>query len=119
MSASYPYFEIPLTPAQQSMAISLNGTTYNLTFTYRDTTLGSDQVDGLPVGWIMDFADQDGNLLIGAIPLVTGCNLLGQYAYLGIGGAMFVYSDGTNDTTPTYANLGVGSHLVFVPGFPN
>jgi hypothetical protein len=108
-------FEIPLSPQQQSMAISLNGVTYNLTFNFRDSQ-GTD-LSVLPQGWVMDLADQNGNLMIGAIPLVTGSNLLGQFAYLGIGGALFVYSDGTPDDVPTYANLGVSSHLVFVPGF--
>lgn len=97
-------FEIPLKPSTPTkMAIQFpNGNTYNLRFAFVNVDQG---------GWIMDISDVNGNPLVCGIPLVTGADLLAQYAYLGLGGPMYVISDGWPAAVPTFANLGSGSRL--------
>lgn len=102
------YFEIPLSPSPQTFAITLNGIAYNLTFVYRMSPDG----DG---GWIMDIADGNSNPLACGLPLVTGSDILGQFRYLGIGGALAVGTDGTPLDVPAFTDLGVTSHLYFIP----
>lgn len=102
MSSTY---EIPLSPEPQTFAIDLAGTTYRLRLVYADVDQG---------GWVLDISDVSGNSIVAGIPLVTGHDLLEQYAYLGFGGQLFVATDGDPDLVPTFANLGVTSHLYFV-----
>jgi len=64
--------------------------------------------------WVLDIADVSSDPIVQGIPLVTGCDLLAQYAYLGIPGQLVVQTDGSPDTMPTYANLGTNSHLYYV-----
>lgn len=98
-------FEIPLSGAPQRFNISLAGTVYSLTFLYRDAPMG---------GWCLDINDNLGNPLVCGIPLITGADLLAQYAYLNFGGAMVIFSDGNKALVPTFDNLGSGSHLYWV-----
>lgn len=97
-------YEVPLQPSTPTtMAIQFpNGNTYNLRFSFLDVMMG---------GWIMDIADADGNAIVCGVPLVTGADLLAQYATLGLGGPMYVVSDGWPAAVPTFDNLGSGSHL--------
>lgn len=97
-------YEIPLQPSTPTkMAITFpNGNLYNLRFAYMNVDQG---------GWIMDIADENDGDLVCGIPLVTGADLLAQYAYLGIGGPLYIVSDGWPAAAPTFANLGSGSHL--------
>ena len=62
----------------------------------------------------MDIGDVNGNPLVSGIALVTGADLLGQYAYLGIGGQLIVMTDGDPSAIPTFTNLGIESHLYYV-----
>jgi hypothetical protein len=98
-------YEIPLRPMPSRFAITLGGNVYQLVVQYRDAAMG---------GWVLDFNDQFGGPIACGIPLVTGANLIEQYAYLGLPGQMWVYSDGTPDAVPTFGNLGVGSHLLWI-----
>jgi hypothetical protein len=98
-------YEIPLTPQSQVLFVALSGTTYRLSVTWRK----------LAATWFLDIADSSGNPLVSGIALVTGADLLGQYAYLGIGGQLRVATDGDVNAVPTYENLGVSSHLYFIP----
>ena len=66
-------------------------------------------------GWFFDLGDQDGNPLLCGQPLVTGADLLAQYGYLGIGGKLFVATDGDLGAVPTFDGLGVTSRLYFEP----
>lgn len=70
-------YEIPLTPEPQRFSISIGATTYNLRFCWNENDIG---------GWFMDIADDNENPILMGIPLVTGSNLLEQFAYLGIEG---------------------------------
>lgn len=94
--------EIPLVSGPQTLKVKLNGTIYTLTIVYRGM-------------WVMDIADQSGNPLVCGLALVTGADLLAQFAYLGLGGAMRVASDGADQgAVPTYTNLGQKSHLYWI-----
>ena len=95
--------EVPLSPQAQVFSIPLAGVTYRLTLQWR-----------IGCGWVMDVADQSGNAIVNGIPLVTGVDLLAPYPDKGFGGMLLVQTDGNVDAAPTYANLGVRSHLYFV-----
>lgn len=96
--------EIPLQPQAQQFTISLADVLYGMSVQWRDAA----QV------WILDISDQFGTLLIAGVPLLPGADLLHQYPELGIGGELWVASDGTPDADPTFTNLGIASHLYFV-----
>jgi hypothetical protein len=101
-----PVFEIPLTGAAQRFGITLAGTEYIMAVAYHDAQGG---------GWTFDLFDSGGAPLLCGQPLVTGCDLLGQFGYLGIGGQLRCRTDGFPDFAPTYANLGTIGHLYFIP----
>lgn len=102
MSSNY---EIPLSGDAEAFSIALNGTTYDLTFQWRNADQG---------GWIMDIADSSGGAIVSGIPLVTGANLLEQYGYLGIAGgaALYIANSAGGDSAPAFSNLGSDTHLV-------
>lgn len=100
------YTQIPVVPSQpQRFTTLFGGTSYNLRLTY-DTAQ-----DGC---WILDIGDADGNLLVAGIPLVSGVDLLAQYAYMDFGGSLTVTTDRGAGEVPTFDSLGVTSHLYFV-----
>lgn len=95
-------YEIPLSPAPQTFGITLGGQALIMTLQWREAGAAC---------WLLDIADAAGNPMVAGIPLVTGHDLLEQYAYLGLGGALLVATDGDPDAMPTFDNLGVASHL--------
>lgn len=97
-------FEIPLTPQAQVFSIALGGIPYQLTLMWRDAVNG---------GWFIDIADQNTNPIVSGIPLVTGVDLLAQYAYLGFPGSLTVETSGDPTAVPTFENLGTTSKLIF------
>ena len=99
------YSAIPLQAQPQTFSITLSGVTYNLTVQYRNVAMG---------GWILDIADSNNNPIAQGIPLVTGANLLAQYAYLGFVGALWVQTQSDPDAVPTFANLGTDGQLYYV-----
>lgn len=101
MSTTY---EIPLTPQPQTFNIVLGAVQYALTLVWNTAAQA----------WLLDIADNTGVPLVNGIPLVTGADLLAQYAYLELGGALYVQTDSNADALPTYSNLGTDSHLYFV-----
>ncbi len=103
-------YVIPLTPSQNStFAIFINGVQYILAFQYANAIDG----DGVQeAGWQLDLMDQNNSPLILGIPLVTGANLLAQFAYLGLGFAMFCYTAGNPSAPPTFNNLGGAAQVV-------
>lgn len=90
--------EIPLSATPQSFVVTLSGTTYKLTFTYRR-------------GWLMDIADVGGAPILQGCPLVQGHDLLEQYKYLGIPGQMWVVS---REDPPAFDALGDTARLYYV-----
>ena len=96
------FFEIPLAPEPQRLAISLGGVDYVLKLRYNAR---------LEL-WILDVADAEEHQLVSGIPLVTGVDLLGQYRHLGFKGALIAYEK-DSDGSPTFDTLGVTGGLVF------
>lgn len=95
--------EIPLSPDNQQFNISLADTTYKMRLLWRDAA-----------GWVMDMQDSGGNPMITGIPLVTGVDLLAQYAFMGFGFSLYVGCDDATQEYPTKIDLGNGSHLYIV-----
>lgn len=98
-------FEIPLTAESQTFSVQLLGIAYQMTVQWRNNAQG---------GWVLDIADAAGTPIVSGIALVTGTDLLGQYAYLGIGGSLLVLNNAGGDDAPTFTDLGTDTHLVFV-----
>lgn len=98
-------YEISLSPEPQVFNIALGGTPYRMRFLYHNVPAG---------GWAFDLMDNLGNPILAGIPLVTGVDLLGQFAYLSLGGSIYVQSDGDPSAVPAFSNLGLTSHVYFV-----
>jgi hypothetical protein len=104
---------IPLSssPGQQlSVTLQVDGSplTLNLEFDYNE-------VAGY---WVMQVSDSTNNLIVSDIPLLTGnnpaCNILGQFAYLGIGSAYVINQSGTPASDyPNSQNLGSSFVLIW------
>jgi len=102
-------FEIPLSSSTpQKLHISLSGVDYTLSLTWNTyANAGA----GL---WMLQIGDTLENVLVSGIPLVTGCDLLEQFGYLGIVGALLVQGAGNPANVPTFNDLGSGSHLFYI-----
>lgn len=96
--------EIPLSPASQILSTTLNGVTYNLSVIWNVQASC----------WVLNIADTNQVPILSGIPLVTGANLLEQYAYMNFGGALYAITDSDLASPPTYSNLGITGHLIFV-----
>lgn len=94
-------YEIPLSPAPQTLSISLGGVRYRLRVRW-NRVLGA---------WVLDIADVDGNDILTGVPIVTGVDLLTQHAHLNFGGKLIALTDSDADTPPGYTTLGVTGHL--------
>lgn len=91
--------EIPLTPDNQQFDISINNVDYKMRLIWRES------------GWFLDLQNSDGEEIIAGIPLVTGVNLLEQYAYLQPGFGLWVLSDTALNDAPGQYDLGYTAHL--------
>ena len=97
-------YRVPLIHVSQTLQISLVGVVYNFLIRWCD-----------PVStWLLDIADEDGVAIANGLPLITGADLLEQYAYLGIGGQLAVQTDNDTDAVPNAYNLGTQGNLYFV-----
>ena len=98
-------FQIPVTNTPQTFGIDIVGKKYLITCKYNNAS---------DAGWCLDLADANTNEnIVANIPLVTGANLLEGLGYLGIGGALYVTTDGDPSAVPTLDNLGTESFLFF------
>lgn len=95
------YYEIPLSGSPETFNIALAGTTYGFTVRWNVPN----------ASWIIDISDASGNPIVSGIPMVTGADLLEQYAYLGLNFALIAQTDNAPDAVPTFANLGTTGHL--------
>jgi hypothetical protein len=95
---------IPLIPMNQEFDISLANVSYHLRIKW----------NAFSNAWILYIEDSQQNPILSGIPMVTGCDLLEQYAYAGIGGAMIVQSTNDPDLVPNYATLGSTGNLFFI-----
>lgn len=89
----------------QIISISILGVTYTLTFSWRDAPDG---------GWVLDIGDAQNNPILNGIPLVTGADLLAQYAYKGLGIQLFVQTTDDPDAVPTFENFGTTANIYFL-----
>ena len=108
-SNSIPYV-VPLIPQNQEFDVSLNGTTYHLIVKW----------NAFSNAWILYVGTDQRVPVLSGIPLVTGCDLLEEFAYLGLGGAFVVQSSNDPDEVPNYTSLGGTGNLFFLipaPGF--
>lgn len=97
-------YKIPLTPIVQTFDIYLGGVHYDVELRWNAE---------IPA-WTIDIADVNtGAQLVNGIPLVTGCNLLEAYDYLGFTGPLVVAVDGSYDI-PNYFNLGDAGNVYFL-----
>lgn len=97
-------FEIPLQNTPQTLAITLTGVQYRLTIHWCDPAQC----------WIIDIADTNSVPILSGVPMVTGADLLEQFAYLGIGGELIAQTDNDPTAVPTFTDLGNTGHLYFV-----
>lgn len=98
-------YEIPLRATPQAFLITLAGVQYSLSVKWCNAN----------ASWVMDITDVNGAGILSGVPLVTGADLLEQYAHLGIGGKLYVQSDFDLNAVPNFTNLGSTSHLYFIP----
>jgi hypothetical protein len=108
---------IPLTNSpNQSVTVSLpiNGgsLTLNLEIYYNENGENGDF-------WSMDVSDQNGNLLVASVPLVTGAwpaaNVLAPFDYLRIGSAYMINASGGSTDIPDSTTLGAQFLLIWGP----
>lgn len=102
---STPY-EVPLTPEPQTFSINLAGADYSLRLLWCKPS----------ASWTLDMFDVNGVAVLEGIPIVTGVDMLGQYAHLGIGGKLIAQTDHDPSAVPTLTNLGIAGRLYFVVG---
>lgn len=96
--------EIPFGNVAQTFTITLGANEYRITQRYCEAAQA----------WFCDIAQSTGEALLSGLMLVTGADLLSQFAYLGIAGRVEVQSDGDVDAVPTFDNLGGMGHAYFV-----
>ncbi|WP_347252903.1 phage baseplate plug family protein [Leminorella grimontii] len=94
--------EIPLTPNNQQFNITLVGVLYKMRVIWRDPF------------WCLDISDSRSVPIINGIPLITGADLLAQYAYLNFNFGLIVLCDVDGQVNPTKTDLGRRSHLYVV-----
>lgn len=98
-------YEIPLAAAPQQLQINLAGVDYIITVYWCWPAQC----------WMFDLAIASTSVyLLRGLPFVTGSNLLAQYGFLNIGGALVVQTDNEPMTMPTFTNLGQTAHLYFI-----
>ena len=98
-------FKIPLISVPQRFAINLGGRSFIMINVWNPQHQS----------WEISMLDGDTEEYIFAcMPLVTGVDLLKQFAHLGINGSLIVYTDGNDFAVPTEFNLGNESNLYYL-----
>jgi len=110
MAGTYNLIPVTSNPDQRmTVTIPVNGQNVTLRLRIRYNAQGG--------YWWMAVSDQSGNLLVDAVPLVTGDypagDLLGQYQYLGIGSCVVVNAGNTALDSPDDTSLGVSFFLAW------
>lgn len=94
-------YRLPLENRPQRFDIAIGGIEYTMRCRWNES-----------IGWVLDIDDAvTSTNLIACLPLVTGCNLLEQFDYLGFAFEMIVYTDGNPEAVPTLDNLGYESNV--------
>jgi hypothetical protein len=97
--------EIPIENPPQSFTVGLSGVLYSMRVYYAETPLG---------GWYLDIGDGFGKALANGLALVPGANILSQYAYLDMKGALYVVNDNAKGDMPPWGAFPKNAHLVWV-----
>ena len=97
-------YEIPLSPEAQTFAAKLGSTEYNMTFMF----------SAIVGAWLLSIADSNSVPILASIPLIPGVDLFAQFAYLKLGGALYVVNDLASTAPPRYEELGITGHVYFV-----
>ena len=63
--------------------------------------------------WLMDISDDEGNMLISALPLVPAQNILEQFAYMGIGSAYVLPRTQVKEQWPSAETLTADWYLIW------
>lgn len=98
------YYEVPLSPNPQRFVIGLVDVPYNCSVYWNQVS----------ECWCIDIADVDQNMLVAALPIVTGVDMLAQHRHLGFGGSLVVQVAGEPYSDVAYQDLGVGALMLFV-----
>lgn len=93
--------EIPLSADNQQFAITIAGTAYRMRLVWRESF------------WCLDLLNSDQSPVVLSLPLFTGADLLGQYAYMDLGFSLYIGTDVAGQE-PTKTDLGFYSHLYIV-----
>ena len=98
-------FRIPFANTPQRFAISLSGKSYIVQNVWNPESQS----------WELSMYDGDTEqaIFVG-MPMTSGLDLLSQFKHLGIGGSLFIYTDGNELAVPTETNLGVESNLYYL-----
>ena len=94
---------VPLTAEPQTFEIDLGGVVYALRLYWN----WKSEV------WLLDILLPSGAGVATGVPLVGNTNLLEQFDYLEVGGALFCQTDANIDAPPTFDNLGAEARLYF------
>lgn len=100
---------IPLANVPQQFTVDLAGIVYTLTSKWND----------MAQCWYLDMADEAQNSIVAGMPFITGADMLSGLSYLGIEGALIVYTNGEPSAVPTLDNLGSDSNLYFQSAVAN
>ena len=99
-----PVYNVPLTNKNQTLQTSLLGITYILTVRW----------NALANLWYLDINDANNTPILNGVPMTAGVNLLKQFAYLGINGALVAQNVSNPNLPIGEADLGVTGFLLFI-----
>lgn len=99
-------FLIPIQSRPQSFGCRLAGVTYSFRLYWLTTAQC----------WMLDIADAAGAPLARGVALVTGADLIGQFAYLEFGGQLYAWCDHADAVVPGWDDFGVTGQLLFQEG---
>lgn len=98
-------FNIPFSNTNQTFNITLNGQNLTITCVWNQE---------IPT-WVASIQDTNTQTpIITGLALVTGCNLLSQFYYTGLTGAIVVYTKGDPGALPTFESLGNESSVFYI-----
>ena len=98
-------FRVPLEAFPQTFRVTLSGIEVEISTSWNDAM-------NL---WVMSMKDYVADkMLIGAIALVPGVDLLEQYEYLGFGARMVVYNNQNPAKIPDLDDLGGATNLYYL-----
>ena len=99
-----PIFRIPVTSSNQEFNVILDGIRYALNLYWNKPMML----------WVLDFKNTDtGEMLANGVPMVTGCDVLEQFKYLGFTGSLVAYLDSSLEP-PKHADLDGGGRFYFI-----